>query len=126
MTFAARHRTSNSIKKVPECYGIFLEPCPRICIRESVFIPHVVFDLHNERAVDCGILVREDMQGKVNCVLDCQLNSRLCEVYTVHLWIQYHAHQIVGLSVVFDPLQEAGLESKLGPKREVWRILSQD
>ena len=91
-----------------------------------MFIPHAVIDLHKERVVDCGILVREEIQGKGNRVLDCQSNYQLCETNTVHLWIQYHAHQIVGPAIVFDLLQEAGLESKLGPKHEEWRILDQD
>ena len=93
---------------------------------ESVFIPHVVIDFHKERAVDRVLLVREEMQGEVNFLFDCKSNSQLCETNTVHLWIQYHAHQKVGLSVVFDPLQEAGLESKLGPKHEERNILAQD
>ena len=113
-------------KYIPECYRIFLETCPRSFICESVFIPHAVIDFHKERAVDSGLLVREEMQGEVNCVLNCQSNYQLCETNTVHLWIQYHANQLEGLSLVFDPLQEAGLESKLDPKREEWRILDQD
>ena len=48
-------------------------------------------------------------------MLDCQLNSQLFETNTVHSWIQYHAHQIVGLSVVFDQLQEAVFESNWDP-----------
>ena len=91
-----------------------------------MFIPHAVIDLYKESAVDRGLLVREEIQGKVNFVLNRQLNSRLCETNTVHSWIQYHAHQIVGISIVFDLLQEEGLESKLGPKHEEWRILYQD
>ena len=91
-----------------------------------MFIPHVVIDFHKERMVDRGILVREEMQGKSNRVLNFQSNSWICETNTVNSWIQYHAHPIVGLSVAFDPLQEVGLESKLGPNSEEWLILDQD
>ena len=91
-----------------------------------MFITHVVIDFHKESAVDRGLLVREDMQGEGNHMFDCQSNYQLCETNTVHSWIQYHAHQMVGLSMIFYLLQEAGLESKLGPKLEEWRILDQD
>ena len=76
--------------------------------------------------VDRGLLFREEMQGEGNRVLNRQSKSGLCETNTVHSWIKYHAHHIVGLSVLFDPLQEAGLESKLGPKHEKCQVLDQD
>ena len=91
-----------------------------------MFIQPAVLDFRKEHSVDRGLLVRKEMQGKGNRVLDCQSKYRLCETNTVHSWIQYHAHQIVGLSIVFDLLQEVGLDYKLGPNREEWRILDQD
>ena len=84
--------------------GASLSPAQESLLAKTVFIPHGVIDFHKERAVDLGHLFREDMQGEGNHVLNCQLNYQLFETSTVHSWIQYHAHQIVGLSVVFDLL----------------------